>query len=130
MQTADGHNLQTKAKLQYPAQWSNLATQCTPRYFANKTQGYTQAHIHTMVNESKLHYIRKLHTGTPLHSFMINTAGGYGRKSLVLNKVYIASVRVTHKIAKYNILLFCIIVLFATCVHRLYRLPYKLPSRC
>jgi DNA polymerase III delta prime subunit len=125
MQTADGHNLQTKAKLQYPAQWSNLATQCTPTYFANKTEGYTQAHIHTMVNESKLHYIRKLHTGTPLHSFMINTAGGYGRKSLVLNKVYIASVRVTHKIAKYNILLFCIIVLSATCVHRLYRITSR-----
>ena len=130
MQTADGHNLQTKAKLEYPAQWCNLATQCAPTYFAKKTKGYTQAHIHTMVNESKLHYIRKLHAGTPLHSFIINTAGGYGRKSSVLNKVYISSVRVIHKIAKYNTLLFCIIVLFATCVHRLYRLPYKLPSRC
>ena len=125
MQTADGHNLQTKAKLQYPAQWSKLATQCAPTYFANKTEGYTQAHIHTMVNESKLHYIRELHTGTPLHSFMINTAGGYARKSLVLNKVYIASVRVTHKIAKYNILLFCIIVLSATCVHRLHTITSR-----
>jgi hypothetical protein len=83
-----------------------------------------------MVNESKLHYIRKLHAGTPLHSFIINTAGGYGRNSSVLNKVYISSVRsltiVIHKIAKYNILLFCIIVLFTNCVHRLYKLPSRL----
>jgi DNA polymerase III delta prime subunit len=132
MQTADGHNLQTKAKLEYPAQWCNLATQCASlsTYFAKKTKGYTQAHIHTMVNESKLHYIRKLHAGTPFHSFIINTADGYGRKSSVLNKVYISSVRsltiVIHKIAKYNILLFCIIVLFTNCVHRLYKLPSRL----